>query len=114
MEAPWKVARVTLGVKGHRVDVYLEHDEGLLWSCPLCQKKLSVYDHKEERLWRHLDTMQFQTRVHARPPRVKCPDHGVRQMGVSWAEEGSRFTKLFERFGCGYFLAQTDRQRFGG
>src|SRR5690606_21451053 len=26
-----------------------------------------------------------------------CPEHGVRQVQVPWAEEGSRFTMLFER-----------------
>lgn len=98
LESPWKVARVTLDIKGQRVDVYLEHGEGLLWPCPVCQKKFPGYDHKEERVWRHLDTMQFQTWVHARLPRVECPDHGVKQVEVSWAEAGSRFTKFFERF----------------
>ena len=42
--------------------------------------------------------MAFQTWVHARPPRVECPDHGVRQAVVPWAESNSRFTKFFERF----------------
>jgi transposase len=30
-------------------------------------------------------------------PRVECPTHGVKQVKVSWAEEHSRFTALFER-----------------
>ncbi len=29
-------------------------------------------------------------------PRIKCDDHGVRQIRVPWAEERSRFTALFE------------------
>jgi transposase len=29
-------------------------------------------------------------------PRVECPEHGVRQVSVPWAEEGSPFTALFE------------------
>mgnify|MGYP003725203897 CR=1 FL=1 len=33
-----------------------------------------------ERAWRHLDTCQFVTYLHARPPRVAYPDHGVRQV----------------------------------
>ena len=98
LEPPWTVARVTLDVKEERVDVYLEHGEGASWPCPQCGRKLPAYDHKEERVWRHLDTMQFQTWVHARPPRVECPDHGVRQVNVPWAEAGSRFTRFFERF----------------
>jgi transposase len=27
---------------------------------------------------------------------VKCPDHGVRQARLPWAEPGRRFTLLFE------------------
>lgn len=98
LEAPWHVSKVDLNLSRQRVDVYLEHRDGALWSCPQCGKKLPAYDHKDERLWRHLDTMQLQTWVHARPPRVECPDHGVRQSEVPWAEPGSRFTKFFERF----------------
>lgn len=33
---------------------------------------LGLYDHAEERAWRHLDTCQFVTYLHARPPRVAC------------------------------------------
>jgi transposase len=98
VEAPWTVARVDLDVKRQRIDVWLEHGGIGSFACPQCGKKLSLYDHKEEREWRHLDTMQLQTWVHARMPRVECPDHGVKQVEVSWAEPGSRFTKFFERF----------------
>lgn len=98
LERPWSVGRIDLDVRGQKVEVYLEHPEGALWAGPPCGKKLPAYDHKEERVWRHLDTMAFQTWVHARPPRVECPDHGVRQVEVPWAESGSRFTKFFERF----------------
>ncbi len=78
--------------------MYLVHADGALWPCPECGKRLPAYDHKDERVWRHLDTMAFQTWVHARPPRVECQEHGVRQAGVPWAEPNSRFTKFFERF----------------
>ena len=47
--------------------------------------------------WRHLDTCQYQTFLHARVPRVQCPTHGVRQVRVPWAEARSRFTLLLER-----------------
>jgi transposase len=55
------------------------------------------HDHAEERVWRHLDTCQYQTVLHARVPRVACPTHGVRQVRVPWAEPRSRFTLLLER-----------------
>jgi transposase len=40
--------------------------------------------------------MQYRTIVIARVPRVECREHGVVQVGVPWAEEGSRFTARFE------------------
>ena len=45
-----------------------------------------------------MDTMQFRAILHCRIPRVKCPTHGMRSVEVSWAEDYSRFTALFERF----------------
>ena len=90
--------RIELHVRDEKVDVYQVHADGVLWPCPECGNKLPAYDHKDERVGRHLDTMAFQTWVHARLPRVEYPDHGVRQAGVPWAESNSRFTKFFECF----------------
>ena len=97
LKSPWTVSRVNLDVKGQRVDVWAEHPEDASWECPQCSKKLALYDHAEERTWRHLDSCQFQTHLHARIPRVECGEHGVVQVMVAWAEPRSRFTLLFER-----------------
>jgi transposase len=97
LEKPWRVDRVQLDIRQERVDVWAVHEEGQRWPCPECGVDLSVYDHAPERAWRHLDTCQFKTFLHARIPRVECPTHGVKQVKVSWAEEHSRFTALFER-----------------
>jgi transposase len=97
LKSPWSVGRVNLDVKEQRVDVWAEHSESAKWECPQCSKKLPLYDHAEERTWRHLDSCQFQTHLHARIPRVKCDEHGVVQVKVPWAEPRSRFTLLFER-----------------
>jgi len=35
---------------------------------------------------------------------VSCPEHGVRQVRVPWAEPSSRFTALFERFAIDVLL----------
>ena len=45
---------------------------------------------------RHLDTCQYQTILHAEPPRSECSQHGVRVVKLPWAEPSSRFTALFE------------------
>jgi len=97
LEPPWSVERVNLDVEKQRVDVWASHKEGLLWPCPECGEMQPLYDHTPERTWRHLDSCQFMTFLHARPPRVKCKKHGVRQVRLSWAEEKARFTALFER-----------------
>src|SRR5262245_21640350 len=97
LEQPWSVERVELSLEERRVDVFASHAEGLAWACPECGGELALYDHAEERAWRHLDSCGFTTWLHARPPRVSCPSHGVRQVRLSWAEPHSRFTLLFER-----------------
>ena len=94
--SPWTVEKVDLDAKALKIDVHLGHGEGLRWNCPECQKPCGLHDHADERIWRHLDSCQFLTFVHARVPRVKCREHGVRLVGVPWAEPGSRFTLLFE------------------
>ena len=86
-----------LNVNGQHVDVWAEHPEDAAWVCPHCSTPLPLYDHAEERAWRHLDRCQFQTYLHARIPCVACGAHGVVQVLVPWAAPRSRFTRLFER-----------------
>ncbi len=94
IEAPWKVERVELSEGEQKVEVTVGHARGLRWPCPECGLELGLYDHGEERVWRHLDSCGFTTWLKARPPRVACPTHGVRQVALPWAEPHSRFTIL--------------------
>lgn len=107
IDAPWTVGEVKLNLEEKRVDVVVTHDEGLLWPCPECALNLPLYDHSQIRTWRHLDSCAFQTFLHARPPRVDCPEHGVKQVKLAWAEARSRFTALFERLAIDIML-ETD------
>jgi transposase len=93
---PWRVREVKLDLPSERVDVWLEHDPNAKWACPECGKTAPLYDHAEEAHWRHLDTCDCLTYVHARLPRVKCPTHGVRQVKPGWASSGLAITDLFE------------------
>ena len=104
---PWSVSRVELNVARQQVDIWIEHEKGTRWSCPTCERELGLYDHAAERMWRHLDSCQFATQLHAAPPRVKCPEHGVHQVKLPWADERSRFTLMFERFAVDVLL-ETD------
>ncbi len=95
--APWKVISVKLDLKAKSVDVFVEHAQERL-PCPTCAQPCPVYDHTPSRSWRHLDTCQLKTVLHAETPRVRCDEHGVHQVKVPWAEPRARFTAMFERF----------------
>jgi transposase len=96
LTSPWTVVTVDLDIKGQQVTITVDAGEGP-FPCPECQTVVPGYDRKERR-WRHLDTCQFTTWIVAEVPRVECPTHGVKQLRVPWAEPGSQFTALFERF----------------
>ena len=93
---PWRVERVELRRAAGEIHVFLEHDEATKWLCPECGRECGLYDHQPERRWRHLDTCQYRTILHARPPRSDCAEHGPRVVRLPWAEASSRFTALFE------------------
>ena len=107
LTSPWHVGHVVLDVKAQRVSVYAEHRRHTNFSGPECGLACPLHDHDEERSWRHLDSCQFETHLHARIPRVRCDEHGVRQARVPWAEPKSRFTLMFERFAIDV-LRETD------
>jgi len=107
--APWVVERVGLEMAKGRVEVYVGHAAGQRFACPECGQELAVYDHLPQRSWRHLDSMQFMTYLHARPPRVDCPQHGVKQVRLAWTEAGSRFTNPFQALAITVLRATTLR-----
>lgn len=92
---PWAVEKVELRLTDGEVHVWVALPTDTRWVCPDCQAGAPIHDHRE-RVWRHLDTCQYRTLVHAPVPRLTCPTHGIRQLPVPWAEKGSRFTALFE------------------
>jgi transposase len=94
---PWFVEKVELKMEEGRVDVFVEHARDAKWSCAVCGKACGLYDHAEERVWRHLDSCQLKTFLHARVPRTGCPEHGIHKVKLPWAETRSRFTLLMER-----------------
>ena len=98
VKSPWEVSEVQLDMAGKRVEIGLEWGQGAEVFCPECGRQCALADHAPERIWRHLDTMQFETLIRARTPRSRCPQHGVKTVAVPWAEPGSRFSLLFERF----------------
>lgn len=95
LDASWKVSEVSLSLEGKRVEILVAHVGGKV-TCPECGEGCSIADHAPERTWRHLDTMQFETRLRARVPRANCQVCGVKTTAVPWAGKHSRFTLMFE------------------
>jgi transposase len=97
---PWAVAKVELDLAAKRLVIDVEYPRGAQVPCPEagCGRSCRLKDHREERVWRHLDTMQFETLVKCRVPRSDCPEHGVKTIQVPWADPRSPFTLLFEKF----------------
>jgi transposase len=95
---PWCVSTVDLQMEQKRVVIEIHWPYEQTVSCPECGVSCRMKDHRDERNWRHLDTMQFETIVTCRVPRADCPRHGAKTLPVPWAVPHSRFTLMFERF----------------
>jgi transposase len=93
----WKVSGVDLRLEDKRLELRLAWERSGA-NCPECGASMNRHDLSPERKWRHLDSMGFETILLARIPRANCPEHGVSQMKVPWAEKHSRFTLAFEAF----------------
>ena len=112
LSSPWEVTKVDLSTEQLKVDIHITHiGEGAC--CPECGLSCRLYDHSPERTWRHLDTMQFETTLHCRPPRVECKEHGVKTASMPWAGKHSRFTQLFEAFAINVMIASRSLQEAG-
>lgn len=94
---PWFIEDTKLDFDKYRLHIYVDYSSNT-GPCPECGCISPRYDDREERLWRHLDTMKFTTYIHSRVPRVHCLAHGIKTIATPWAEKSSRFTLLFEAF----------------
>jgi transposase len=94
---PWEVTTVTFSKEEKRLDITIDFARGSTFPCPVCGAEAKAYDTKEE-TWRHLNFFQYEAYLHARVPRVDCPNSGcgIKKIVVPWARAGSGFTLLFE------------------
>jgi transposase len=95
---PWQVVKIEFSAEGNQLDLWLDFPRGGTFACPVCGRGgCGVYD-TADRKWRHLNFFQHKTLLHARQPRIECPDHGVKTVEVPWARPGAGFTMLMEAF----------------
>jgi len=93
---PWRVEKLEFDPARHRLDLYLDFERGSRFACPECARAGCPVHDSTDKEWRHLNFFQHEAYLHARVPRVRCEEHGVLQVAVPWAREGSGFTLLFE------------------
>lgn len=98
LTSPWRITDIAMNIEGQRIDITIDWPSGKRVPCPECNTLCGLKDHREERVWRHLDTMQFQTFLHCRVPRSDCRDHGVKTIAIPWGEAHSHWTLLYEAF----------------
>jgi transposase len=94
---PWVISKIEFSQEKQQLDLWLDFPAGSRFACPECERPGGVYD-TAERTWRHLNFFQHKTFLHARQPRIDCPDHGVKTIEVPWARSGVGFTLLMEAF----------------
>ena len=94
---PWEVTEVSFSKESNRLDIAIDFQRGSAFLCPVCGAPAPAYD-TTEKTWQHLNFFQYEAYLHARVPRVNCPNEGcgVKQVQVPWARAGSGFTLLFE------------------
>jgi len=90
---PWEIRDIKLDLEARTVEVHVGLVEGTRWAED--GRQLPVVDYTERR-WRHLDTMQLETVLVARVPRVRYPDGSTGVVTVPWASGRSRWTLEFE------------------
>ena len=94
---PWYVGEVVHLEESWTIEIHIFHEAQAKLPCPKCGTLCGIHDHRTRR-WRHLPLWQYDTLVVCEVPRVHCREHGVLTVQVPWAEDGSRFTALFEGF----------------
>jgi transposase len=75
------------------ITIFYKHHN---WTDTETGEVFPIFDFRQERVWRHLDCMEFQTHVHCRLPRIKAAGGKVQTIEYDWAESGFSYTKKFD------------------
>jgi transposase len=98
LQSPWEITGQLLDTdkNPHELRLTIQAQRGTRYPCPICGTLCHAHDFKEM-TWRHLNFFQHHCYITAAVPRVRCQEHGVKQIEVPWARKGSKFTLLFEQ-----------------
>ena len=92
----WSVSSIEVDETKEEVSVQIAYNKAKATD-PISGEECSLYDHREERVWRHLDTMQYKTFIKSAVPRVKNSLEKVNTIAVPWADKLDRVTYLLEK-----------------
>lgn len=92
----WEVTSIELDELQEEVNVLISYNKQKAID-PVTKEECSIYDHRDERRWRHLDTMQYKTHIKCCVPRVKNSLGKVNTIDVPWAEKLERVSYLLEK-----------------
>lgn len=95
LEDEWEVENVEANHKSSEIKIIVSY-VGKEAECPNTFERFKLYDRAPERVWRHLDTMQYKTYISCRLPRVKNKEGKVVTVVPPWAQKHERHTYLFE------------------
>lgn len=95
LDEDWQVKKVEADYKSSDIKIIVEFI-GKHAECPKTLEICKLYDHAPERLWRHLDTMQYKTYISCKLPRVKNKSGKIITIVPPWASKHERHTYLFE------------------
>ena len=71
----WIVSRIEFSAEQHQLDLWVDFPSGSRFACPECGRAgRRAYD-STERTWRRLNFFEHKTFLHARQPRIACPEH---------------------------------------
>jgi transposase len=92
----WTVSSIEINDTDQEVNVFIEYNKAKAYD-PETDEECSIYDHREERSWRHLDTMQYKTFIRCSIPRVKNSKGNVNTISVPWSDKLNRYSYLLEK-----------------
>ena len=93
----WRHDGYVVDDEERRVTIRVAHVRGRRHACPNCGAANQPVHDAKPRTWRHLYVGDYQCRIEARVPRVKCGECGkVSQVEVPWARPMSRLTRKME------------------
>lgn len=92
----WSISSIEIDNEKEEVYVNISYNKSKAID-PITGEKCSIYDHREERSWRHLDTMQYKTYIKCNIPRVQNSLGKVNTITVPWSDKLDRVTYLLEK-----------------